>query len=342
MRTDLFDYVLPDDAVAQRPVEPRDSARLLDTRDLSDHRFSDLPSLLRDGDLVVVNRTRVRPARLIGCKARTGGRVELLLLRRLSVDSGAERWEALVRPARRIRVGDTLVFGRLEATVASSPTEGVVAVELEAPDGVDAEIDAIGEIPLPPYITVALDAPERYQTIFADRPGSAAAPTAGLHFTADVVKGLDAAGIDVASVDLEVGLGTFRPITTEDIEDHVIHGEFFRLDEETAEAVAATRRRGGRIVAVGTTVTRVLESRAREGGLVTPGEGETTLYLRPGAGPSVVDLLVTNFHVPRSSLIVLVSSFMGGRWRPAYQTALARGYRFLSFGDAMLCARELS
>lgn len=338
MRTDLFDYVLPDGAVAQRPVEPRHSARLLDTRDLSDHRFSDLPSLLREGDLVVVNRTRVRPARLVGRKARTGGRVELLLLRRLPGDSGVERWEALVRPARRIRVGDVLDFGRLEATVASPPVDGVVAVELDAPD----ELDAVGEIPLPPYITVALDSPERYQTIFADRPGSAAAPTAGLHFTADVVKGLGAAGIDVASVDLEVGLGTFRPITTEHIDDHVIHGESFRLDEETAEAVAATRRRGGRIVAVGTTVTRVLESRAREGGLVTPGEGETTLYLRPGSGPSVVDLLVTNFHVPRSSLIVLVASFMGERWRPAYETALARGYRFLSFGDAMLCAREPS
>lgn len=336
MRTDLFDYELPPAAIAQRPAEPRDSARLLDTRDLGDHRFSDLPALLREGDLVVVNRTRVRRARLRGRKVPTGGRVEVLLL---GPSGRPDRWDALVRPARRLHPGDRLDLGALAATVVTAPVEGVVAVELDAAGDVEEAIAAAGEVPLPPYITGPLADPDRYQTIFADRPGSAAAPTAGLHFTPAVVDGLRAAGIGLASVDLEVGLGTFRPISAADVEDHAIHRERFRLDPGTAEAVAAARRRGGRVVAVGTTVTRVLEAQARPGGLVAAGEGETALYLRPGNGPAVVDVLVTNFHVPRSSLVVLVASFMGDRWREAYETALARGYRFLSFGDAMLCER---
>lgn len=336
MRTDLFDYDLPPEAIAQRPLEPRDAARLLDTRDLADHRFSELPTLLREGDLVVVNRTRVRRARLAGRKASTGGRVELLLL---GPSGGPGRWEALVRPARRIRAGERLLCGRIEATVLGPPAGGVVLLDLSASGDLEAEIDAAGEVPLPPYITTPLDDPESYQTIFADRVGSAAAPTAGLHFTEEVVAGLRAAGVALADVELDVGIGTFRPIATRDVEDHDMHRERYRLGDETAEAVAAARRRGGRVVAVGTTVARVLETRARPGGLVDPGEGETGLYLRPGHGPAVVDLLVTNFHVPRSSLVVLVASFMGERWRDAYRTALARGYRFLSFGDAMLCER---
>jgi len=336
VRTDLFDYELPPAAIAQRPVEPRDSARLLDTRDLGDHRFSDLPALLREGDLVVVNRTRVRRARLRGRKVPTGGRVEVLLL---GPSGRRDRWDALVRPARRLHPGDRLDLGGLAATVLTTSVEGVVAVELHAAGDVEEAIAAVGEVPLPPYIAGRLADPDRYQTIFADRPGSAAAPTAGLHFTPAVVDGLRAAGIGLASVDLEVGLGTFRPISATDVEDHAIHRERFRLDPGTAEAVAAARRRGGRVVAVGTTVTRVLETQARPGGLVAAGEGETALYLRPGNGPAVVDVLVTNFHVPRSSLVVLVASFMGDRWREAYETALARGYRFLSFGDAMLCER---
>jgi S-adenosylmethionine:tRNA ribosyltransferase-isomerase len=339
MRTSEFVYYLPPEAIAQTPVEPRHAARLLDTRDMSDHRFLDLPALLRPGDLVVVNRTRVRHARLRGRKVGTGGDVEALLLRRRG-----ERWEALVRPARRLRAGARIAFGPITATVEEGPTDGVALLRLEAAGDIEEAIAGTGSIPLPPYIHTEPDDPSRYQTIFSDEGAveraSAAAPTAGLHFTADVRVGLAAAGVDLATVELEVGLDTFRPISASEIEDHRIHAERYLLEPATAEAVAATRRRGGRVVAVGTTVTRVLETCAADGGLVRPGSGETRLYLRPGSPFRCVDLLVTNFHVPGSSLVVLVAAFMGEGWREAYATALERGYRFLSFGDAMLCTRR--
>lgn len=336
METSRFDYDLPEAAIAQEPVEPRHTARLLDTRNLEDHRFSDLPSLLRPGDLVVVNRTRVRPARLHGSKLGTGGKVEALVLRRIDT----ERWELMVRPARRLRQGSLIRFGEIEAELLTDPDNGVALATMKGPADVETLFEAAGEVPLPPYITSELADPERYQTIFADKVGSAAAPTAGLHFSPEVVSALAERNIDLTAVELEVGLATFRPITTEEIEDHRMHTESYRVPEEAVEAVSRCRGRGGRVVAIGTTVLRTLESVATARGGIAAGQGETDLYVTPGFEFKVVDLLVTNFHLPRSSLTVLVAAFIGERWLEAYEVALERGYRFLSFGDAMLCERQ--
>lgn len=333
---DRFRYNLPDEAIAQEPVEPRHDARLLDTRSLTDHRFIDLPRLLQPGDLVVVNRTRVRHARLRGVKSESGGAVEALLLRHLPDG----HWEALVKPARRLRPGVDLVFGDLRATIVDGPRQGLAVLGLLAPGDLEKAIEQAGTVPLPPYITTELHDPGRYQTIFADRPGSAAASTAALHFTDEVVAGLSQRGIELATVELHVGLDTFRPIATESIDDHRMHSEWYDLPEETARAVEQARARDGRVVAIGTTTVRTLETRATDDGLVEPGTGTTELYLRPGSPIRVVDLLVTNFHLPGSSLLVLLEAFMGPGWREVYQAALQRGYRFLSFGDAMLCARS--
>lgn len=334
MRVDEFTYDLPESAIAQQAVEPRHAARLLDTRDLSDHRFIDLPSMLDAGDLVVVNETKVRSARLIGHKSETGGQVELLIL------SGREDglWEAMVRPARRLRPGTRLSFEGIDATIVSGPEEGVVAVELHAED-VEAALEAAGEVPLPPYFTGSLDDPGRYQTMFATTLGSAAAPTAGLHFTPEVVAGLEDRGVDIAKVDLHVGIDTFRPIKAETIDGHSMHAEWCTVPEPTAEAIANTRRSGGRVVAVGTTTVRTLETFAHDDGTVEAGAKETDIFLKPGSRFKAVDVMVTNFHVPGSTLVVLVAGFMGAAWKEAYATALDRGYRFLSFGDAMLCER---
>lgn len=330
-----FLYDLPDAAIAQTPVEPRHSSRLLRVGDMSDHTFVELPALLDPGDLVVVNRTRVRHARLLGEKDPTGGRVEALLLGRLADGS----WEALVKPARRLRAGTRLRFGPIDGEVLTDPVDGRVRLALVSPIEIEAAIAGHGQIPLPPYIEATLDEPSRYQTIFADRVGSAAAPTAGLHFTETVVAGLAERGVEIASVDLQVGLGTFRPIASERIEDHVMHSERFEVSQAAADAVDRARRRGGNVVAIGTTVVRTLETCATDGGRIAPGAGSTDLYLTPGATFRVVDRLVTNFHLPGSSLLVLLAAFMGEGWREAYEVALERGYRFLSFGDAMLCDR---
>ncbi len=336
MLTSELDYTLPPESVAQTPAEPRHASRLLDTRTLSDGVFMDLADLLEEGDLLVVNRTRVRSARLAGRKAGTGGRVEALLARRLSPD----RWEALVRPARRLRSGVVLEFGPLTGELATDPIDGVAELVLAGEGDVEHLVEEAGEVPLPPYIRGSLADPERYQTVFASRLGSAAAPTAGLHFTPPLLEALGRRGVERAEVDLEVSWATFRPIGVERLEEHPMGIERFRLPPETAEAVRRCRTRGGRVVAVGTTVVRTLETCAASDGLVSPREGETDLYLTPGCPIRVVDLLVTNFHAPRSSLVALVWAFMGPRWREAYRVALARGYRFLSFGDAMLAQRD--
>ena len=336
MRTVELDYFLPPQAVAQTPVEPRHSSRLLDTRTVGDRTFSDLPHLLEEGDLLVVNRTRVRAARLLGRKAGTGGEVEALLARRLS----PHRWEALVRPARRLRAGMILDFGPLRGELTAGPVDGVAELMLSGDGDVEELVEEAGKVPLPPYITRDLPDPERYQTVFASRLGSAAAPTAGLHFTSPLLEALARRGVERSEIDLEVSWATFRPIGVERLEDHPMGLERFRLSEETAEAVTRCRARGGRVVAVGTTVVRTLETCAAQDGLVTAREGETDLYLTPGCRLQVVDLLITNFHAPRSSLLALVWAFMGEEWREAYRIALERGYRFLSFGDAMLAERH--
>ncbi|HYJ24348.1 MAG TPA: tRNA preQ1(34) S-adenosylmethionine ribosyltransferase-isomerase QueA [Acidimicrobiia bacterium] len=334
MRVEDFKYPLPESAIAQEAIEPRHDSRLLDTRDMSDHRFLDLPSLLRPGDLVVVNETRVRAARLAGRRLDTGGSVELLLLE--ARPDGL--WEALARPSRRLRPGIVIEIEAIRARIVDGPDEGMVVVDIEAPD-VEGAIANAGNIPLPPYFHGTLDDPDRYQTMFARTIGSAAAPTAGLHFTEEVATRLRQREIEIAPVDLHVGIDTFRPIATENIEEHVMHSEWCSIPESTAAAVDSARARGGRVVAIGTTVVRTLESFADKPGTVTAGERETNLFVTPGLEFRVVDALVTNFHVPGSTLVVLVAAFMGDRWREAYQIALQRRYRFLSFGDAMLSER---
>jgi len=319
--TSEFDYSLPADRIAQVPIEPRDSARLLDTRDLTDHRFRDLPELLEPGDLVVVNRTRVRAARLIGRKLMSGGRVEALLLGRVT----GTLWRAILKPARRLRPGEEIAFGAISATIVEGPVDGVAVLDLWSADDVETAITAAGQVPLPPYIKTELADSERYQTIFAKEVGSAAAPTAALHFTEDVVGRLQERGIDLVEIELRIGLDTFRPISSPTIEQHQIHSEEFFVPDSTQAKIDACQ---GRVVAVGTTVVRALESQS-DG-------GSTDLFITPGFRFRVVDLLVTNFHLPRTTLLVLLVAFMGDGWRNAYEVALNRGYRFASFGDAML------
>ncbi|GIW08300.1 MAG: S-adenosylmethionine:tRNA ribosyltransferase-isomerase [Dehalococcoidia bacterium] len=328
-----FDYALPSDRIAQTPAEPRDSARLLVLNRASgtfdDRTVSDLPDLLRPGDCLVVNDTRVLPARLFGRRL-SGGRVELLLLRRR--DDGA--WEALARPARRLGVGTTITLdGGSSACIIEEGVEGLRVVRLED----EAAALAAGHTPLPPYITTPLTDPERYQTIFAREPGSAAAPTAGLHFTPRLLDRLRARGIGVETITLHVGLDTFRPVSEDDPRAHRLHSEWYRVSTETAVALNQVREAGGRIVAVGTTSVRTLESAAEDDGSIRPRAGETRLYILPGYRFRAVDALFTNFHLPRSTLLLLVSAFAGReRVLDAYHHAIAAGYRFYSFGDAML------
>lgn len=324
-----FWYRLPEDAIAQSPVDPRDQARLLDTRSLADHRVADLDELLEPDDVVVINTTRVRRARLRARKG-TGGSVELLLLAETP-----DGWESLVRPARRIRRGTRLIVAGHEASVVRGPEQGRVVVRFPSDVDVEALAGSVGQVPLPPYIREQID-PNRYQTVYASRVGSAAAPTAGLHLTPALLGRLEARGIAIATIDLEVGLGTFRPISASRLDDHRMHPERYTVPEETAVLVNSGRR----TVAIGTTVVRALESAAHTG-RVQAGSRVTDLFIRPGHVFQSVDLLMTNFHVPASSLLVMLAAFMGPGWRDAYATALQRGYRFLSLGDAMLCERAV-
>ena len=326
-----LDYLLPESAIAQRPVEPRDAARLLvdlgPGAEPSHTTVTNLPELLEPGDLLVVNDTRVRRARLRLTRA-TGGAVEVLLLDPL----GPGRWDALVRPSRKVAPGTRLGGPHgLEVVVADDLGDGHRVVEVVAGDP-----DVAGEVPLPPYIHEALDDPERYQTVYARRPASTAAPTAGLHLTDGVLAACAARGVAVVAVELVVGLDTFRPITEATVEEHPIHTEHYDVPAATWDAVRLTREAGGRVVAVGTTAVRALESVAARGPLA----GRTDLLIRPGHEWAVVDRLLTNFHVPRTTLLALVAAFVGPRWRDLYATALDDGYRFLSFGDACLLTRS--
>jgi S-adenosylmethionine:tRNA ribosyltransferase-isomerase len=325
-----YDYELPASAIAQTPAEPRDAARLLvavDAGGAVEHRHvSDLPDVLDEGDLLVVNETRVLPARLQLQKP-TGGAVEVLLL---EPRDEAGTWEALVKPSRRLPNGTVLRAGDdLAVEVGERLPDGRRAVRLETADPM-AALAAHGEAPLPPYIHTGLADPERYQTVYAAAPGSVAAPTAGLHFTDEVLERCRSRGVDLAKVDLTVGLDTFRPVTAERAEDHQIHSERYRVSRQTLDAC----RRAKRVVAVGTTTVRALESAARG-----PLEGRTSLFIHGDYDFQVVDVLLTNFHMPRSSLLLLLGAFAGDRWRDLYSAALSEGYRFLSFGDAMLVSR---
>jgi S-adenosylmethionine:tRNA ribosyltransferase-isomerase len=332
LRTDEFDYELPTASIAQRPAAPRESARLLDCRGMDDRHFFELPGMLDEGDLVVLNTTRVRAARLRGTRD-SGGAVEVLLLSE-NVDG---EWEALIRPARRVRPGLRLLFGTANAIVLERPESGRTMLRFD--EDVEKLAGEVGEMPLPPYITAPLADPSEYQTVFAKELGSAAAPTAGLHFSTGVLAEFADRGVDVASIDLQVGVDTFRPIAEETIDAHRMHSERFVVPPETATAFEMTKRRGGKVVAIGTTVVRALESAVADGRL-RPGPASTELFIRPGYRFGAVDAVVTNFHVPRSTLIVLVAALVGEmRWKHIYETALERGYRFLSFGDAMFAER---
>lgn len=331
LSTAEFDYELPPEAIAQHPVEPRDSARLLVAGPPVQHRtVADLPALLEPGDLLVVNDTKVIPARL-HLKKPTGGAVEVLLLEPTgnhdSHGRGSE-WQALVRPGKRLPVGTTLELdGRAVMKIVGQLDDGRRLVSVL----VDDLLEEAGEMPLPPYITEPLADPERYQTVFAERPGSVAAPTAGLHLTNDVLNALDERGVELARVELRVGLGTFRPISAEMVADHQMHQETYQVAPEVWHQINDAQR----VVAVGTTVVRTLEAVAQSGNLA----GSTELFISRGFDWQVVDRLLTNFHVPRSSLLVLVDAFVGPSWRQIYRDALDQGYRFLSFGDAMLLDR---
>ena len=338
-----FDYELPPAAIAQAPLPERDASRLLvldrSTGAIRHHVFRDLPELLAPGDLVVVNRTRVFPARLLGYR-RNGGAAEVLLLRPLV---GSTEWEALLRPGRRLRIGDTvLVADEITVAVESGNLgpDGRRRVRLSARSGDVAEaVHRLGHTPLPPYVTRP-DAPEdreRYQTVYAREEGSVAAPTAGLHFTEALLSRLDAHGIERAEVVLHVGPGTFRPVKTERVEDHRVGAEPFVVPEAAASAIGRARARSSRVVAVGTTTVRALESAARHDGTVEATAGQTDCVIVPGFSFRVADALITNFHLPRSSLLLLVSAFAGReRVLAAYAEAIRRGYRFYSYGDAML------
>lgn len=331
MRVSEFDYDLPAEAIAQEAIEPRDTSRLLVLDGLEDLLFSDLPQILSAGDVLVVNRTRVRAARLVGARRPGGGKTEVLLTQR----GDLERWRALVRPANKVHVGTVIDCGELEVSVLSEPAAGVVTVQIHARGDVEEAIAAVGTVPLPPYFHGDLEDPERYQTMFADTIGSSAAPTAALHFTPRLVAELTELGVTFAEVDLEVGIDTFRPMSSDDIEDHDIHSERIEVGEQAVEALARTRADGGRVVGVGTTVVRTLESVANDDGTISAYRGPTDLFITPGYRTRVVDAMITNFHAPRTTLLVMLSALVGDRWKDAYTHALESGYRFLSFGDAM-------
>lgn len=325
-----IDYDLPAERIAQSPIEPRDAARLLvDRGDHVEHRqVCDLPDLLEAGDLVVVNDTKVLPAR-IPVRRSTGGKAEILLLEER--DDGS--WEALGKPSKKLKPGDLVHAEGLTIEMADDLGDGRRVVYLD-PGDVDlhTRLADVGLPPLPPYIESQIDDPARYQTVYADRPLSAAAPTAGLHFTPTVLERLGARGVDLATVELAVGLDTFRPVMVDRLDDHVMHTEWYRVPDETIAAIESARR----VVAIGTTAVRALESWKRTG---AP-SGRSDLFIRRPYDWQVIDVLLTNFHLPQSTLLCLVDGFIGPRWRHLYETAIAEEYRFLSFGDAMLLGLE--
>ena len=364
MRTDDFDYYLPPELIAQTPVEPRDASRLLAldraTGQVEHRQFTDILEIIPPGAVLVLNRSRVIPARLYGRRKGTGGRVELLLLRR--EEEGV--WQALGKPGRSLRPGSVINLeatvplrgkasvgpeasqgnaqtGPVAAEVLSVGDDGIRRVRLSAESG----IDELGEMPLPPYIHRRLEDPERYQTVYSDRPGSAAAPTAGLHFTPELLEALKEKGVEIAYVTLHVGLDTFRPVSEDDPQEHAIHTEYYEMPEDTADALTRARVEGRPIIAVGTTSVRTLEQVGRDveangavnGGPVRAVSGQADLYILPGHRFRLVDGMITNFHLPRSTLVMLVSAFAGREnILAAYREAIEEKYRFYSFGDAML------
>lgn len=338
MKKSDFYFDLPEKLIAQTPIAQRDHSRLLHvdkvTGELEHRHFFDLPEYLDEGDCLVLNDSRVLPARLIGCRP-TGGSVELVLLR----DLGDGRWECLSRPGRKTKPGTEIIFGNgeLTATVESVAEGGNRIVKFHYEGIFLATLERLGKMPLPPYIKEELSDSERYQTVYSKELGSAAAPTAGLHFTEELLDAIRAKGVRVCFVTLHVGLGTFRPVKEDEIEDHEMHSEFCIVPEETARIVTETKRNGGRVFAVGTTTCRTLESFAADDGTLAPSSGWTDIFIYPGYRFKCVDALVTNFHLPESTLIMLVSALAGREnVLNAYKVAVEKEYRFFSFGDACL------
>ncbi|MGV3478931.1 MAG: tRNA preQ1(34) S-adenosylmethionine ribosyltransferase-isomerase QueA [Sphingobium sp.] len=338
MRVDLFDFVLPAERIALRPAEPRDSARMLVVGDqgMADARVSGLPGLLRAGDMLVFNDTRVIPAQLEGMRGEA--RIGATLHKR----EGPRRWRAFIRNAKRLREGDAIDFGAgVSATASARATDGSFALDFAGDEPVELLLERAGRMPLPPYIAArrAADArdAEDYQTMFAREAGAVAAPTAALHFTPGLIDALAAAGIATATLTLHVGAGTFLPVKVDDTDDHAMHAEWGRIDAATADRLNAVRAAGGRLIAVGTTSLRLIESAAGEDGIIRPFEGDTAIFITPGYRFRGIDGLMTNFHLPRSTLFMLVSALMGlDRMQAAYAHAIDTGYRFYSYGDASL------
>lgn len=339
MKTSDFDYHLPEELIAQTPLKDRSSSRLLvlnrQSGAFEDRIFTDVIDYLEPGDALVLNETKVLPARIIGSKKETGGAVELLLLK----DLGGNTWECLARPQKRLHEGTEIIFGDglLSAQVVEVLGEGITHVQF-AYDGIFLEIlEKLGTMPLPPYIHEQLKDQSRYQTVYAKNLGSAAAPTAGLHFTPELLEKIKEKGVEIIKITLHVGLGTFRPVEVEDVNEHKMHTESYEIDEAAAAKLNAVKTRGGRIIAVGTTSVRTLETVAGRFGAFRPCTGETSIFIYPGYQFLAVDGLITNFHLPRSTLLMLVSAFAGkSEIMKAYEHAIEEKYRFFSFGDAML------
>ena len=342
MRTSDFYYELPQELIAQDPLEDRSSSRLmhLSMADGSiEHRhFRDILDYLNEGDTLVINDTKVIPARLYGHKEETGAVIEILLLKRRENDI----WECLVKPGKKARPGAKITFGDgiLEGDIIDVVDEGNRLIQFHY-EGIFEEIlDQLGEMPLPPYITHKLKDKNRYQTVYAKNEGSAAAPTAGLHFTKELLAEIKEMGVNLAFVTLHVGLGTFRPVNVDNIEDHVMHKEFYHIEKEAADIINQTKANGGRVIAVGTTSIRTLESAAKEDGSISPIAEETGIFIYPGYKFKIVDSIITNFHLPKSTLIMLISAFAGREYvLSAYEEAVKEKYRFFSFGDAMMIGK---
>lgn len=338
MKKSDFSYKLPDGLIAQHPSDKRDMSRLLvidsKTGETEHRKFRDIVEYLEKDDCLVINETRVIPARLLGEREDTGGKIEFVLLKKIKKDD----WEVLVKPGRRAIPGRRFLFGDglLKAEVLNVVEEGNRIVRFFYKGIFEEVLDKVGTLPLPPYITEKLEDDERYQTVYAQVRGSAAAPTAGLHFTKELLNKLMEKGVKIAKVTLHVGLGTFRPVRAEIITDHVMHSEYYEIDEKAVKIINQTKKMGRRVIAVGTTSTRVLESVAIKNGVVKPGRGETNIFIYPGYEFKVVDSLITNFHLPESTLLMLVSALAGREnILRAYNEAITEKYRFFSFGDAM-------
>ncbi len=334
-----FNYDLPKEFIAQTPLKDRSSSKLMvlnrNTKTIEHKLFSDIIDLLDEKDCLVLNDTKVIPARLLGIKEETGANIEVFLLKRLTEDN---MWECMVRPGKRVKEGTVVSFGigELKAIIGESEDDGLKKVKFEYEGIFEEVLDKLGQMPLPPYITEKLEDKDRYQTVYSKNPGSAAAPTAGLHFTKDLLEKIKSKGIKIAYVTLHVGLGTFRPVKVEKITDHKMHSEFYEIDETACNIINETKKNGGRVISVGTTSTRTLESAADEQGFLVPKAENTDIFIYPGYKFKVIDGLITNFHLPESTLLMLVSALYNREEiLKAYECAKENNYRFFSFGDAM-------